>query len=83
MANKIADLRKHNSRQVNIEIIKFFKAVISTKDKQSILWIIKNNVFDAVMKIYLENPNKRNLLNSCILSMFDMVANQMHSEILN
>jgi len=81
--NKIADLRKHKSRQINIEIIKFFKAIIASKDRQSILCIIKNNIFDAVMKIFLENPNKRNLLHSCILSMFELIVNQMHHETLN
>lgn len=81
--NKIADLRKHNSRQINIEIVKFFKAIIASKDRQSILCIIKNNVFDAIMKIFLENPNKENLLNSCILSMFDLIVNQMHSDTLS
>lgn len=35
------------------------------------------------MKIFLSNPNKRNLLNSCILSLFDLVVNQMHSDTLN
>jgi len=30
------------------------------------------------MRIFLENSNKRNLLNSCILSLFDLIANQMH-----
>lgn len=31
--NKVANLRKFNSRQVNIEIIKFFKAIIASKDR--------------------------------------------------
>lgn len=31
--NKIADLRRFNSRQINIEIIKFFKAIIASKDR--------------------------------------------------
>ena len=81
--NKIAELRKFNSRQINIEIIKFFKAIVASKDRQSILCIIKNNIFDAIMRIFLENPNKRNLLHSCILSLFDLIANQMHQETMN
>lgn len=83
MFNKIADLRHCNSRQINIEIIKFFKAIVASKDRQSILCIIKNNIFEAIMRIFLENPNKRNLLHSCILSLFDLITNQMHQETMN
>lgn len=81
--NKIADLRRFNSRQVNIEIVKFFKAIIQSKDRQSILCVIKNNIFDGIMRIFLDNPNKRNLLNSVILSLFELIANQMHTDTLN
>jgi len=57
-----------------VEIIKFFKAIILAKDTQCILYMIKKDLFDQIIQIFLQNENKGNLLHSCILNLFDMLT---------
>ena len=68
---------------MNVEIIKFFKAIIQSKDKTGISYMIKNDLFDKLIRIFLENPNKKNLLHSCILSLFEMLPEVMQSDLFN
>ena len=82
---QVADCHRFESIQVNVEIIKFFKAIIIAKDTNSIHYMIKKDLFDSIIKIFLTNTNKRNLLHSCILNLFEMLTpsdNQNQSSML-
>ena len=70
---KVANCQRFKSIQTNVEIIKFFKAIIIAKDVNSILYMIKKDLFDQIILIFLNNEKKGNLLHSCILNMFEML----------
>lgn len=55
---------------------------MSSKDKVTILYFIKHDLFNKVIRIFVENPNKRNLLHSCILSLFDMLPSSLAQDVL-
>jgi hypothetical protein len=57
-----------------VEIIKFLKAIITTKDNNLTTFIFKKNLLDDVLQIFLENTKKGNLLHSCILNLFEMLT---------
>ena len=70
----VADCLRFESIQVNVEIIKFFKAIVVAKDTNSVHYMIKKDIFDSIIKIFLSNKNKGNLLHSCILNLFEMLT---------
>lgn len=69
----VVSCRRFNSVQTNVEIIKFFKAIIQVKDTRSFEYMIKHDIIDDIMQIFLNNK-KGNLLHSCILSLFEMLV---------
>lgn len=74
MLLKVANCHSHKSSQTNVEIIKFFKAIIYSKDTISVNFMIKKQIFETILEIFLANKTKGNLLHSCILSLFDMLT---------
>lgn len=57
-----------------MEVVKFFKAIVQTKDTMSINYMIKKSIFEKLLDIFLSNKRKGNLLHSCILSLFEMLT---------
>ena len=73
---KVAACQRFNSSQINVEIIKFFKAIIMVKDNTAIMYMIKKDLFEQILHIFLNNKIKGNLLHSCILNLFEMMIPQ-------
>ena len=73
---KVAACQRFNSSQINVEIIKFFKAIIMVKDNTAIMYMIKKDLFVRILEIFLNNKVKGNLLHSCILNLFEMMIPQ-------
>jgi hypothetical protein len=57
-------------------IIKFYKAIIKAKDEAFVMYLLKKNLLKTIIDIFIENPNKGNLLNSCILELFDYLSKE-------
>ena len=71
---KVAENLNCTSIQTHVEVIKFFKAIIQTKDNMSMNFMIKKQIFDRILELFLANRTKGNLLHSCILNLFDMLT---------
>jgi hypothetical protein len=72
---KVAALQRFQSVQTNVEIVKFFKAIVLEKDQLTLDYIFKKEVLlDCVMEMFMNNPRKGNMLHSCILALFDTMA---------
>jgi hypothetical protein len=77
---KVCDLHKMNSVHLNVEIIKFLKALLQQKDKSIISFMISRMSFEVVPQIFLANTNKNNMLGSCILSLLDTLVESLDSQ---
>lgn len=71
---KVANCSSHNSIQTNVEVVKFFKAIIMSKDNISFKFMINKQIFDKILEMFLNNKTKGNLLHSCILNLFEMLT---------
>lgn len=49
---KVVNLGRFKSRFTNVEIVKFVKAIMTSKDKVTILYFIKHCMFDKVIRIF-------------------------------
>jgi protein phosphatase-4 regulatory subunit 3 len=66
---------------LNLWIVKFFKAVLKVKDEAFNSYVIKKNLFKYIVDIFVENPNKSNLINSCILDLFEFLTKEYNKKI--
>lgn len=76
-------MSKFNSKLLNLSIVKFFKAIIKGKDELFWQFIIKKNLLKHIVDIFLQNPNKSNLLHSSILEIFDYLSKEYNKKIVN
>lgn len=44
------------------------------------MYLIKKNLLKTIVDIFLENPNKTNMLHSTILELFDYLTNKDHNK---
>ena len=71
---KVANCSAFKSIQTNVEVVKFFKAIIQTKDNMCVKYMINKQIFETILDIFLTNKTKGNLLHSCILNLFEMLT---------
>ena len=81
MLETIANLTRFNSKLLSILIVKFFKAVVKVKDEAFIMYLIKKNILKTVIDLFLDNPNKGNMLHSIILELFDFMSKEPNKKL--
>ena len=68
---------------MSIWIVKFFKTVIKCKDEAFVLYLTKKNLLKTIVDLFLENPNKGNMLHSTILELFDYLSKEPNKKLGN
>jgi hypothetical protein len=53
--------------------VRFIRAVIGTKEVEYLEYIIKHDLFQGIVEVFLKNGSKYNLLNSAIIELFDFI----------
>jgi len=71
---KVTNLTRDKSVHLNVEIVKFLKAIVIQKERSSLMLMIQKDSFLEVCKMFLSNKNKGNLLASTILSLFESIS---------
>lgn len=56
----VASLAKLDSKLLNIEIIKFYKSLLRSKDQAYVMMVIEKNLFYPVMHIFKHSYRERN-----------------------
>jgi protein phosphatase-4 regulatory subunit 3 len=56
--------------------VRFLRACVGLKDEFYNRYIIKNNLFAPVMKVFMANGDKYNLLNSTVLELMEFIRTQ-------
>lgn len=80
---KISKLRRFESKLLNLWIVKFYKAIIKVKDEAFVMYLIKKNLLETIVQIFIDNTNKGNLLHSAILELFDYLTKDQNKKIAN
>jgi len=71
---KVTNLTRDHSVHLNVEIVKFLKAIVVQKERSSLALMVQKDSFLEVCKMFLSNKNKGNLLSSTILSLFESIS---------
>lgn len=76
-----------NSKLLNIEIVKFYKALLKSKDTTYINFVVGKNEFACILKIFEDSYDARNppMIQSCIRELFEIIfsnnkSNDFHSQ---
>ena len=83
MIEKISKLTRFKSKLLYLWIIKFYKAIIKAKDDAFVMYLMKKSLLKTIVDIFLENPNKSNMLHSTILELFDYLTKEPNKKIAN
>lgn len=81
LIEKIARLKRYNSKLLNLGIVKFYKSVLKAKDEVFYQYLTKKNLLTTIVDIFIENPNKTNLLHSSILELFDYLTKEYNKKV--
>ena len=79
---KVTNLTRDQSVHLNVEIVKFLKALVVQKERSSLMLMIQKDSCLEVCKMFLTNKNKGNLLSSTILSLFESISQLMPPDFL-
>ena len=75
-------LFEYNDKTLNLSVVKLSTIIFSTKDEQIIEKILKGDLFENIIKIYLKEHKRKNLLISATLEMFDKLGRDNNQKII-
>lgn len=76
------EITKDNEKILDLQIVKFIKSIIMNGDENLIKIIISNNCFKKIFELFEKNKNKKNLIFSSILDLFDIINKQTIKKII-
>mmetsp|Transcript_154 Transcript_154/g.467 ORF Transcript_154/g.467 Transcript_154/m.467 type:complete len:824 (+) Transcript_154:789-3260(+) len=79
---KVLTLLKTDSSYVAVSALRFFRACVGVKDDFYNKYIIKNRLLGPIAKVYRENADKDNLLNSAVLELVQFLTRENVKDLL-
>jgi protein phosphatase-4 regulatory subunit 3 len=78
----VIEISKDNDKILDLHIIKFVKSIINNNDENLIKILISNNCFKKIIDIFEKNREKRNLVFSATLDLFDYISKNTIKKII-
>lgn len=69
----VCEMVKDKDKILDLQVVKFVKSIIANNDENLLKILISNNCFKKIIEIFEANRQKRNLLFSAILDLFDHI----------
>jgi protein phosphatase-4 regulatory subunit 3 len=82
IVSKILLLLKQKHKYLVLGAIRFLRACVGLKDDFYNRYIIKNHLFEPVMKVFAENGSRYNMTNSAIIEMFDFIVKEGNNALM-
>jgi protein phosphatase-4 regulatory subunit 3 len=76
VVEKVLNLMQRREKYLVVASVRFLRACVGLKDEFYNRYIIKNNLFAPVMKVFMANGDKYNLLNSTVLELIDFIRRE-------
>jgi protein phosphatase-4 regulatory subunit 3 len=76
IVEKVLNLMQRREKYLVVAAVRFLRACVGLKDEFYNRYIIKNNLFAPVMKVFVANGDKYNLLNSAVLELVDFIRRE-------
>jgi len=82
IVSKILLLLNQKQKYLVLGAIRFLRACVGLKDDFYNRYIIKNHLFEPVMKVFAENGSRYNMTNSAIIEMFDFIVKEGNNALM-
>lgn len=76
VVEKVLNLMQRREKYLVVASVRFLRTCVGLKDEFYNRYIIKNNLFAPVMKVFMANGDKYNLLNSTVLELVDFIRRE-------
>lgn len=76
VVEKVLNLMQRREKYLVVAAVRFLRACVGLKDEFYNRYIIKNTLFAPVMKVFVANGDKYNLLNSAVLELVDFIRRE-------
>lgn len=73
---KVLQLTTRREKYVVVAAVRFLRTCIGRKDEFYYRYIVKNDILEPVIKAFLANGSRYNLLNSAVLELFDFILKE-------
>ncbi len=73
---KVMNVLESKSKILQLQVIKFLKAVLMNNEENLFKIVINNNLFTKIFQIFESNSKKDNLIISAILDLIDYIKKQ-------
>ena len=72
----VLQLTDRKEKYVVVSAVRFLRSCVNLKDEFYNRYLIKSNAFEPVMKVFKENGDRYNLLNSAVLELVDFIRRE-------
>ena len=72
----VLQLMDRKEKYVVVSAVRFLRSCVNLKDEFYNRYLIKSNAFEPVMKVFKENGDRYNLLNSAVLELVDFIRRE-------
>jgi len=69
----VVEIVRDNDKILDLQVVKFVKSIVNNNDENLIKILISNNCFKKIIEIFENNREKRNLVFSATLDLFDYI----------
>ncbi|CAG8561644.1 31601_t:CDS:10 [Gigaspora margarita] len=73
ISSKICMLFRSSEKYVKLAALRYFRACIGMKEDFYNRYLVRNNLFDPIIRVFMETKGRDNLLNSAFLELFDFI----------
>ncbi|RIB17482.1 component of IIS longevity pathway SMK-1-domain-containing protein [Gigaspora rosea] len=73
ISSKICMLFRSTEKYVKLAALRYFRACIGMKEDFYNRYLVRNNLFDPIIRVFMETKGRDNLLNSAFLELFDFI----------
>ena len=77
----MAGLLGLKSKVVTIEVVKFYKALIKSKDEMFAVYLTRKQLLDPVVKVFKENNGRENMVHSVVMEMFEYLTKEPNKKL--
>jgi protein phosphatase-4 regulatory subunit 3 len=76
IVHKVLKLANIKDKPLTLAVVRFFRSFIAMKDDFYQRHVTKENLFDPIVKVFIENGPKYNLLNSALIELFEYIRKE-------
>ncbi|XP_024390933.1 uncharacterized protein [Physcomitrium patens] len=76
VVEKVLRLTRRKEKYLVVAAVRFLRTCVALKDEFYYRYIVKHNLFEIIIGVFMANGNRYNLLNSAVLELIDFIRKE-------